>query len=112
MLAMIRRYEHVTPSVARSVIDARHQVAALLGVVPGAHGSLLVRTRDSLVLLALGTDEWCLTECGRRFRGWADENHPGFPEAGEAAIWVGEAFGSLPPLPTPGSDGADPPSTR
>jgi len=100
MLAVIRLYEHVAPTVARSVIAAPDQVESLLLGVPGAAGSFLIRTRDGIALVALGTDEWCLAECGRRFRGWAEANVPDFRSAEEAAIWVGEVVGSVTALST------------
>jgi hypothetical protein len=100
MLAVIRLYEHVAATVAGSVIAARDQIEALLQGVPGARGSLLIRTRDGIALVALGTDEWCLAECGRRFRGWADAHVPDFRSAAEAAIWVGEVVGSMAALST------------
>ncbi len=94
MLAVIRHYERVTPSAARSIIDARAQIEALLQAVPGTHQAFLVRTRDGLALIALGPDEWGLAECGRRFRAWADAHIAEFQGAGDAAIWSGEVIGT------------------
>ncbi len=108
MLAVIRQYEPVTPAVARSLISARDRVDALFQGVPGLHRAVLIRTRDGVALVAVGTDEWCLAECGRRFRAWADDRIPGFPAVSDAAIRVGEVIGSSGVLSTqPGSDQAD-----
>lgn len=108
MLAVIRQYEPVSPAVARSFIAARDRADSLFRGVPGLHGAVLIRTRDGLALVALGTDEWCLAECGRRFRAWADDGIPGFRAVSEAAIRVGEVIGSSGVLSTPpGSDQAD-----
>ena len=109
MLAVIRQYEPVAPAVARSFITARDRIDALFQDVPGLQGAVLIRTRDGLALVALGTDEWGLAECGRRFRAWADDRIPGFRAVSDVAIRVGEVIGSSGVLSTPpGSDDGDP----
>ena len=108
MLAVIRRYEPVAPAVARSFLAARDRVEAILQDLPGLHAALLLRTRDGLALVAIGEEEWCLAEAGRRFRAWGDGHVAGFQSADEAAISVGEVISASGVLAaTLGSDRAD-----
>src|SRR3954453_2944116 len=95
MLAVIRHYEHVGPAAATTIADARTRIEALLGAVPGTHEALLIRTRDGIALVAIGTDEWCLAECGRRFRGWVEAPVNPFAGADEARVSIGHLIGSI-----------------
>ena len=90
MFATIRRYAGLTPSAVEALVDRSTDIVAVLGSVPGARGSLLIRTRGDVVLVTLGADESCLVESGRRFRAWVTLHVPEFRTAAEADVWVGE----------------------
>lgn len=108
MLAVIRRYEPVAPAVARSFLAARDRIDAILQDLPGLQAALLLQTRDGLALVAVGADEWCLAEAGRRFRAWGDRYVAGFRAAEDAAVSVGEVISASGVLAAPpGSDRAD-----
>ena len=65
------------------------EIGAVLASVPGSLDTLLVRTRDGLLLIVVGTDERSLVEAGRRFRAWVDDEIEGFNAAGEPDLWSG-----------------------
>ena len=90
MFATIRRYAGLTPSAVEALVDRSSDIVDVLASVPGARGSLLIRTRGDVVLVTLGADESCLVESGRRFRAWVEAHVSEFRTVAEADVWVGE----------------------
>ena len=89
MFATVRRYAGLSDLTAAALIDRAADVAIVLASVPGARGSHLIRTREGVILVTVGTDESCLAESGRRFRAWVDAHVREFRAADEADVWVG-----------------------
>lgn len=90
MFATVRRYAGLSDVTVTALIDRASDIATVLASVPGACGSQLIRTREGVILVTVGTDESCLVESGRRFRAWVDAHVRGFRTADEADVWVGE----------------------
>src|SRR5919109_489186 len=89
MFATVRRYTGLSDSTVTGLVDRAADIATVLASVPGAHGSHLIRTREGVILVTVGTDESCLVESGRRFRAWADAHVQEFQTVGEADVWAG-----------------------
>ena len=89
MFATVRRYAGLSDTTVAALIDRAADIAIVLASVPGARGSHLIRTREGVILVTVGTDESCLVESGRRFRAWVDTHVREFRAADEADVWVG-----------------------
>jgi hypothetical protein len=91
MFATVRRYTGMDEDTAARLTGLADDIGTVIESVPGARESLLIRTREGVILVTVGIDEACLVECGRRFRAWADTHVEALQLAGEAEVWVGSA---------------------
>lgn len=89
MFATVRRYTGMDEAMAETLTGLAADIGTVIASVPGARGSLLIRTREGVILVTVGLDEASLVECGRRFRAWADTHVGAFPLVNEADVWAG-----------------------
>ena len=89
MFATVRRYAGLSEATVAALGDRAADIAAVLASVPGSRGAHLIRTREGLIVVTVGTDEPCLVESGRRFRAWVDDQIRDFREAAEPDVWSG-----------------------
>lgn len=89
MFATVRRYTGMDEATAATLSGLAADIGTVIASVPGARESLLIRTREGVILVTVGIDEACLVECGRRFRAWADAHVGAFRLADEADVWAG-----------------------
>lgn len=89
MFATVRRYAGLNEPGLTEIIARAADIAAVLASVPGVVASQLIRTRDGVILVTVGSDEACLAESGRRFRAWVREHAGGLRTADEADVWAG-----------------------
>lgn len=89
MFATIRRYAGLTEAITDALAARVGDMATVLESVPGTSASQLIRTRDGVILVTVGSDEASLIESGRRVRAWMDANVHGFLAADEADVWAG-----------------------
>lgn len=89
MFATVRRYTGLDEATAAALAGLADDIGTVIESVPGARESLLIRTREVVILVTVGTDEACLVECGRRFRAWAITHVGALHLADEADVWAG-----------------------
>jgi hypothetical protein len=89
MFATVRRYV-VGQSTVDAIADRVTDVDSVLAGVPGCGGGQLMRTRDGLIVVIVGTDEPVLMEAGRRFAVWAERNVPELRKSAQLEIWAGD----------------------
>jgi hypothetical protein len=89
MFATVRRYTGLDEATAAALAGLADDIGTVIESVPGARESLLIRTREGVILVTVGTDEACLVECGRRFRAWAITHVGALHLADEADVWAG-----------------------
>ena len=59
-------------SVVDELADQAGAISAALGAIPGSRGCDVIRTREGVIVVALGDDEGSVIESGRRFAVWID----------------------------------------
>lgn len=92
MFGTVRHYAGLREATIAAAGERAADIAAVLASVPGSGDAYLIRTRDGLILVTVGSDEPSLVESGRRFRAWVDDEIRDFGAAGEAQVWSGSVL--------------------
>ena len=91
MFAAVRRYREVDGWLVDEMAAQAVAISEAMTSAPGSRGCEVIRTREGLIVVALGDDEGSVIEAGRRFVAWIDRHVPAVrgiaPE-----IWAGDVL--------------------
>lgn len=92
MFATVRCYSGATPETIDSVCAMEEAIRAVLASVPGTRGSYVIRSRDGVIVVALGVDERSVMESNRRFVAWCKRHVVGFGYLADPEVWAGDVL--------------------
>jgi hypothetical protein len=92
VFATVRSYAITTEETVDSLADQAQEIRAVLSSVPGTEGGLVIRSRDGVIVVALGTDERSVMESSRRFVAWSMRHVVAFRDIPAPEVWSGEVL--------------------
>ena len=92
MFASVRSYAGATPETIDSLCAREGEVRAVLASVPGTRGGHVIRSRDGVIVVALGADERSVMESSRRFVAWCKRHVIAFGDLPAPEVWAGDVL--------------------
>lgn len=92
MFATVRCYSGATPKTIDSLCASEEAIVAVLASVPGTRGGHVMRSRDGVIVVALGVDERSVMESSRRFVAWCKRHVAAFGDLPDPEVWAGEVL--------------------
>lgn len=103
MFATVRRYAVIAPGTLDSLVDQADEIRDVLESVPGTEGGLVIRSRDGVIVVAVGKDERSVMESSRRFVAWSSRHVAAFRDVAAPEVWAGDVLIDLSMSSTNGS---------
>ena len=92
MFATVRSYAGATPETIDSLCAREGEIRAVLASVPGTRGGHVVRSREGVIVVALGVDESSVMESTRRFVAWCRRHVVAFGDLPDPEVWAGDVL--------------------
>jgi hypothetical protein len=92
VFATVRSYLGATPETIDSLCASEGEIRAVLASVPGTRGGHVIRSRDSVIVVALGVDEHSVMESTRRFVAWCQRHVVAFGDLPDPEVWAGDVL--------------------
>ena len=95
VFATVRCYAGATPATIASLCAREADIQAVLASVPGTRGGHVIRSRDGVIVVAVGVDERSVIESSRRFVAWCTRHVVAFRDLPDPEVWAGEVLVDL-----------------
>jgi hypothetical protein len=92
VFATVRCYVGATPETIDSLCAREGEIRAVLASVPGTQGGHVIRSRDGVIVVAVGVDESSVMESTRRFVAWCKRHVVAFGDLPDPEVWAGDVL--------------------
>ena len=92
MFATVRHYAVIAQGTIDSLADQADEIRAVLASVPGTEGGIVIRSREGVIVIALGSDEPSVMESSRRLVAWSNRHVTAFRDVASPEVWAGDVL--------------------
>jgi hypothetical protein len=92
VFATVRCYTGAAPETIDSLCAREGEIRAVLASVPGTRGGHVIRSREGVIVVALGVDESSVIESTRRFVAWCKRHVVAFGDLPDPEVWAGDVL--------------------